>query len=130
METEVNRRLGIRIPKKYRNAVAGFVERVLGKYGGKVESIILFGSVARGEAREDSDVDILVVLKEGNIADMRDIYGMAFDVLVEHSLDISLKVYSLSEVLKRVEIGAPFIEEVLKDGVSLYGEIKIGGITA
>ena len=32
--------------------------------GVKVEKIILFGSRARGEAREDSDYDILVITRE------------------------------------------------------------------
>jgi predicted nucleotidyltransferase len=35
----------------------------LEKYVDTLESIILFGSVARGEAKEDSDIDILVVRK-------------------------------------------------------------------
>jgi len=34
-----------------------------GKLGVKVEKIILFGSRARGEAREDSDWDILVIVE-------------------------------------------------------------------
>ncbi len=36
-----------------------------GKLGVKVVKIILFGSRARGDAREDSDYDILVVVREG-----------------------------------------------------------------
>ncbi|MBI3168929.1 MAG: nucleotidyltransferase domain-containing protein [Chloroflexi bacterium] len=32
-------------------------------YGENVEGIILYGSRARGDAREDSDIDILVILK-------------------------------------------------------------------
>ena len=32
-------------------------------YQDQLESIILYGSQARGDAREDSDIDILVVLK-------------------------------------------------------------------
>jgi len=39
---------------------------VLERYEKKIESIILFGSVARGEGKEDSDVDVLVVVKERN----------------------------------------------------------------
>ena len=32
-------------------------------YGEKLEKIVLFGSQARGDARPDSDIDILIVLK-------------------------------------------------------------------
>jgi uncharacterized protein len=32
-------------------------------YGEKLSSVILFGSFARGEASEDSDIDVLIVLK-------------------------------------------------------------------
>lgn len=31
-------------------------------YGGKLRGVYLFGSFARGEAQDDSDVDILIVL--------------------------------------------------------------------
>ena len=51
----------MQIQKKYREAVEEFVRRVLERYRDKIDSIILFGSVARGEAKEDSDIDILVV---------------------------------------------------------------------
>jgi uncharacterized protein len=34
------------------------------KYQGRLDQIILFGSHARGEATSDSDIDVLIVLKE------------------------------------------------------------------
>ena len=37
---------------------------VAGRYGVEVERIILFGSRARGDSREDSDWDILIVTRE------------------------------------------------------------------
>ena len=40
------------------------VERVSRKLGLSVEEIILFGSRARGDFREDSDWDVLVVLSD------------------------------------------------------------------
>jgi uncharacterized protein len=50
----------MKIQAEYREAVEEFVKRVEKNYQDQVESIILFGSVARGEAREGSDIDILV----------------------------------------------------------------------
>ena len=47
------------IQKRYQKPVEEFVKRVLEQYKDKIASIILFGSVARGEAKGDSDVDIL-----------------------------------------------------------------------
>jgi predicted nucleotidyltransferase len=111
-------------------ALDEFLRRVLDKYRDKIEGIILFGSVVRGEAREDSDVDILVVVKEWNLGDMKEIYGIAFEVSMEHSVEVSPKVYGEREILKRLELGAPFINEVLNEGVSLYGKIGTGKITA
>ncbi len=34
------------------------------KYGDKIKKVILYGSYARGEATEDSDVDVLVVVSD------------------------------------------------------------------
>ena len=120
----------MKLEKRYKEAVDEFLRRVLDKYRDKIEGIILFGSVARGETREDSDVDILVVVKEQNLADMREIYGIAFEVSLEHSVEVSPKVYGEYEVLKRLELGAPFINEVLHEGVALYGKIGPSKITA
>jgi predicted nucleotidyltransferase len=118
------------IEERYKKAVDEFLRRVLDKYRDKIDGIILFGSVARGAAAGDSDVDILVVVKERNLADMKEIYGIAFEVSLKHSVEVSPKVYGAREVLKRLELGAPFINEVLHEGVALYGKIGTGKITA
>lgn len=49
-----------------------FTGKVLQKYRDKVDVIILFGSTARGEAREESDIDILVV-GDVNLVELVDI---------------------------------------------------------
>jgi len=45
--------------------VNGVIEDVAKKYDVYVEKIILFGSRARGDFREDSDWDFLLILKSG-----------------------------------------------------------------
>ena len=39
-------------------------DRLAKVYGGRLVEVILYGSVARGEEHEDSDIDVLVLLKE------------------------------------------------------------------
>jgi predicted nucleotidyltransferase len=41
-----------------------FAQLVRSRLGGRVRQIILFGSRARGEARSDSDYDVLVVVDQ------------------------------------------------------------------
>lgn len=51
------------IPEPYRTALAVTCEGWLSMLGEDLVSLVLFGSVARGTARLDSDLDILVVAR-------------------------------------------------------------------
>ncbi len=44
------------IQDKYQSIAQEFTEKVLEKYDKRVDTIILFGSTARGEAKEGSDI--------------------------------------------------------------------------
>ena len=49
----------------YENYLQSFCSRLKESFGGeRILSVALFGSVARGQARPDSDIDLLVVHKE------------------------------------------------------------------
>jgi uncharacterized protein len=51
-----------RLPHALRLALSEYAERLRGVFGERVVELRLFGSYARGEAHEDSDVDVLVVI--------------------------------------------------------------------
>jgi predicted nucleotidyltransferase len=69
--------------EKYQKAMDNFVRRALEKHGDKIESIILFGSVARGEAREDSDIDILLITSEDPFKMQKLISKVVVKILLE-----------------------------------------------
>jgi len=46
----------------YKTLIEKLIEALKRKYGDKFISLVVFGSVARGEARKDSDVDLLLVI--------------------------------------------------------------------
>lgn len=72
----------------------------------KVKEIGLFGSVVRGEAREDSDIDLLVEFEDE--ASLFDLVGLA--LFLEERL--KQKVDVVSKRALREEIRQPVLREV------------------
>ncbi|NQS97622.1 MAG: nucleotidyltransferase family protein [candidate division Zixibacteria bacterium] len=76
-----------------------------GKYG--AFKVRIFGSVARGEAKADSDIDILVELEEGRslldlgglLMDLQDLLGQEVNVLTENSLHWYIREKALKEAV-------------------------------
>ena len=105
----------MQIQGKYQEAVDEFVRRARERYKDKIDSIILFGSVARGEAKEDSDIDILVIWKGDEAEGWRAMTGLAFDVLLDEEEYISTKVLGLEDL----KAENPFIKNVIKEGIKI-----------
>ena len=80
--------------ERRRRAVEEFVKRATQKYGDRIRSVTFFGSAARGTAREESEIDILVVIDEEDFRLRRKLIGLSFDILMETGGDLSVKVLS------------------------------------
>ena len=80
--------------ERRQKAFEEFVKRATQKYGDRIRSITLFGSLARGTAVEDSDIDLLVVIDEEDFRLRRKLVGLSFDILLETDGDLSVKVLS------------------------------------
>ena len=83
-------------------------------------SIILYGSVARGDDTEESDVDIAILLKDVKNQPLQ-------DKLIDFTLDLDLKydkVFSIIDIdyddFVKWEDVLPFYKNVKKDGVVLW----------
>lgn len=69
------------------------------KYKDKVVDVLLFGSVARGNYDEESDIDILVIIKNGK-SKFRDEISMAsYEPMLRNDVVISSLV--MDEVIYR-----------------------------
>jgi len=101
-------------------AIQDFISRILRHDGSSIVRIVLFGSLARGENVEESDVDLLVVIKEKDPKLLRIISDTGFDILLDYECDISPKTYSVKEEKRQKELQTPFFREIEKDGVVLY----------
>ena len=107
----------MQIQEEYQEAVKEFVRRAREKYDDKIDSIILFGSVARGEAREGSDIDILVVAVGDRFRMRRELSGIVLDILLETGEYISVKTLSIEDFKFLKEVKSSFLSNVVKEGV-------------
>ena len=94
-----------------------FREKAEELYGKRLKNIVLYGSYARGQATQDSDIDLAVVL-EGNV-----IAGEEIDRLIDVITDINLNhcillsVYPVSEKDYN-SVDSPLLLNIRQEGVA------------
>lgn len=93
-----------------------FKTRLRELYGKKLKNIILYGSWARGDAREHSDIDLAVLL-EGEVNQGREI-----DRMIEIITDLQLRYNTLISVypvsMKNYRsINSPLLMNVHREGI-------------
>lgn len=107
-------------PEPIAAILTDFVQAAKTKYKENLSTVIVFGSRARGDAEPDSDVDVVVVLK--NIADYwklkMEIEDIAYSVTFDKGRVIVLSPALISE------------EELLHDSTPLVINIRKEGIKA
>ena len=89
-------------------------------YGDYLVKIVLYGSYARGEQTAESDVDIAVILKDGNTEKMHD--DMT-DIVVDYELDqgVTLSVIPIEfEQYTAWNKTLPFYKNIDKEGIVLW----------
>ena len=82
-----------------------------------VTSIILFGSLAKGDNDDKSDVDIAIIGKEKYL-DLSE-----FESKINR--EITLHFFSWSEWNKKAKKDSPFYYEIINHGIPLYGELPL-----
>jgi len=93
----------------------------------KPEKIILYGSRARGDFREDSDIDLLIVKKTkkryfDRIGDIQKLlYKKEYYLNPQEFIEaLDPIVYTPKEIQQRQDIGDFFVRRILKEGKTIY----------
>ena len=104
-------------PNQYQ-ALAQLRRRLFDEFD--IESLILYGSVARGEADQESDLDLLIVTPDPLTRPKRhEITDLVFEINLRYGTNLSTLVVDR----RSWEAGAiavlPLREEILMDGIAL-----------
>ena len=93
---------------------------LFGIYGNLIDSVILYGSVARGTQTDESDVDVAVIMRPGATAEMHDrMLDMVVDL--ELACDRVLSVIRIDrDRFREWETALPFYQNIRKEGVVLW----------
>ena len=111
------------MPAAKREIIMSFARKVRRILGKNLKQVILYGSYARGDYTEDSDIDIMVLttLTDKEIEQIEtEIYDLAFDYLMDYGVDISVVIKN-EEQFNYWLAALPFYDNVRKEGMVLNG---------
>jgi predicted nucleotidyltransferase len=104
---------------KLRAKVTAAIQRIVRGY--QPERIVLFGSFARGDFHEDSDVDLLIV-KDTTESPLR-----RMDAVLDHcegDIAVEALIYTPAELEAMLRRGSSFLEQALAEGRIVYERSK------
>ena len=100
-------------------ALHAYVNALQARFGRQLVDIILFGSKARGQARPDSDIDIVVILNHPDAQDLGQARGLAFDIWLAHQVLFSIRAISHRGWQDLAAMQSMFYRNVSHDGIPL-----------
>ena len=107
------------MPASLRPPLEAFAARLRGRFGDRLRSIRLFGSYARGEANEDSDVDLLVVVDDLTDLEIGLVAGEAAPVIIESGLALAPLPMSTERLATLLRTGRSLALEIEREGITL-----------
>ena len=96
-----------------------FLSGVRAALGNNLVEVKLFGSKATGKDQQDSDIDVLIVVKKNGVEIEDRVLDIAFDVNLKRDVYMSPRVIARGIFRDPVWSITPFLRAVAKEGVPL-----------
>ncbi|MDO4284351.1 MAG: nucleotidyltransferase domain-containing protein [Eubacteriales bacterium] len=107
-----------------RKSVNQFSRQMRHIFGTHLSKVIVYGSYARGDYKNNSDIDIMVLvdLTEEEIKKMENaVYDFAFDIEMNTGIDISPVIKSEMQYNDWADV-LPYYRNVREEGIIVNGE--------
>ena len=99
--------------------LAAYCQALKEQYPGIVERMVIYGSKARGDDHPDSDLDVLLIVKNDAGHLKRPLRRIGYELAATSDAVPSILAYTQDEWESRRERGAPFQQAVERDAVAV-----------
>ena len=113
------------LPPQVNTVVQAYMQALLNRFGARVVDVLLFGSRARGDAVEDSDTDLIVIVADPTDRELQDVRGLAFDTWLSHHVLLSIRAFSRRNWQDLETTRSLFFRNVMHDGFSLLNATAV-----
>jgi predicted nucleotidyltransferase len=102
--------------------VVKFTNEARKHYGTIVKSVLIFGSVVRGDAKKTSDADVFVILDDTATKSSEDLDKVNSHLfLIAHEIgDLHIQTRTLTEFWNWTKMGSPELVNFLRYGLAIY----------
>ena len=108
------------LPNDVKDAVVTYGTWARRRFGRRLKQLMLYGSYARGEGRRDeSDVDVLVVVERLTSREMREIVARGAEIGVDRGLQLSPNPFDAASYERLRADERLLVREIDRDGVAL-----------
>jgi len=106
------------LSEKEEQVIKQFKQELVERFPDKVVTVLVYGSKARGDYHDESDIDVLVITKESDwkFTDKVREIGYALDEEIDYRL--SIQVMSEEKVAYLRENNFQFAQNIFRDAVS------------
>lgn len=107
------------LTKMERDVVNKFAKLIRAELGERLVKMEIFGSKIKGNFTEDSDIDILIIVKDRTLDVMDSVADIASELTLKYDLPISPVIFSEYEYKVNANMSSPFILNVEAEGIRL-----------
>lgn len=111
--------------EEFRTPVKEFLGRAKRSQGDNLVAVILFGSVARGEADRASDIDIQVIVEEELTESRRELHDIRQEVENQSFGGERYELQLLVESVESAESYGEKLQEIFSEGITLYSTDRL-----
>ncbi|SRR6056297_3452042 len=106
------------LSEKEEQIIKKFKQELVERFPDEVVTVLVYGSKARGDYHDESDIDVLVIAKESDwkFADKVREIGYALDEEIDYRL--SIQVMSKEKIAYLRENNFQFAQSIFRDAVS------------